>query len=92
VANACYFCAVNRVGVEESPEGGKGIRFWGQSFVADPFGRVLAQAAADQEEIVVCSVDLDLVSEMRDGWSFPLRDRRVDSYGGLTRRFLDAND
>jgi N-carbamoylputrescine amidase len=67
-----------------------GINFWGQSFVADPFGRLVAQASADQEEILVCSVDLDSISEMRDGWSFPYRDRRVDSYGGLTKLFLDA--
>lgn len=92
VANACYFAAVNRVGVEHSPAGDMGIDFWGQSFVADPFGRLVAQAAADQEETLVCSVDLGLISEMRDGWSFPFRDRRVDSYGGLTRLFLDSEE
>jgi N-carbamoylputrescine amidase len=90
VANACYFAAVNRVGVEQSPAGDMGINFWGQSFVADPFGRLVAQAAADREETLVCSVDLNAVSEMRDGWSFPYRDRRVDSYSGLTKLFLDA--
>ena len=89
VANACYFAAVNRVGVEESPDGVNGINFWGQSFVADPFGRVVAQAASDQEEVLVCPIDLELISEMRDGWSFPFRDRRVDAYGGLTSLYLD---
>jgi N-carbamoylputrescine amidase len=90
VANACYFAAVNRVGVEHSPAGDMGLDFWGQSFVADPFGRLVAQAPADREETLVCSIDLDAISEMRDGWSFPYRDRRVDSYGGLTKLFLDA--
>ena len=89
VANACYFSAVNRVGVEHSPAGEMGIDFWGSSFVADPFGRLVAQAAADREETVVCSLDMTLVSEMRDGWSFPFRDRRVDSYAGLTKLYLD---
>ncbi len=89
VANACFYAAVNRVGVEQSPNGVDGINFWGQSFVADPFGRVVAQAAPDQEEVLVCQIDLDQVSEMRNGWSFPFRDRRVDAYGGLARLYLD---
>lgn len=89
VANACYFAAVNRVGVEHSPVGDMGIDFWGQSFVADPFGRLVGQAAADREEILVCSLEPDLISEMRAGWSFPFRDRRVDSYSGLTKLYLD---
>jgi N-carbamoylputrescine amidase len=89
VANACYLAAVNRVGVEHSPVGDMGIDFWGQSFVADPFGRLVAQAAADREEILVCSLEPDLISEMRAGWSFPFRDRRVDSYSDLTKLYLD---
>jgi N-carbamoylputrescine amidase len=89
VANACYFAAVNRVGVEHSPVGDMGINFWGQSFVADPFGRLVGQAAADREEILLCSLEADLISEMRAGWSFPFRDRRVDSYSGLTKLYLD---
>jgi N-carbamoylputrescine amidase len=92
VANACFLTAVNRVGLEKSPgdpEDLEGIDFWGQSFVADPFGRVLAQAAPDQEEVLVCSIDLEAISDMRDGWSFPYRDRRIDAYGGLTSLFLD---
>ncbi|MFC2036395.1 carbon-nitrogen hydrolase [Chloroflexota bacterium] len=89
VANACYFAAVNRVGVEHNPAGDMGIDFWGQSFVADPFGRLVAQAAPDREETLVCPLDLTLIAGMRDGWSFPFRDRRVDSYGGLTKLYLD---
>lgn len=90
VANAYYVACANRVGFEENAEGKGGIDFWGQSFVADPYGRVVKRASQDREEILVCPVDLSLVEEVRDGWSFPFRDRRVDSYDGLTRLFLDA--
>jgi N-carbamoylputrescine amidase len=90
VANAYYVACANRVGFEENPEGKGGIDFWGQSFVADPYGRVVKRASQDREEILVCPVDLSLVEKVRDGWSFPFRDRRVDSYDGLTRLFLDA--
>ena len=90
VANACFVAAVNRVGLEWSPEGGSGINFWGQSFLSDPYGKVVAKAAADREEILVAPVDRDLIEEMRGGWSFPFRDRRVDSYSGLTSLYLDG--
>jgi N-carbamoylputrescine amidase len=89
VANACFLAAVNRLGVEQSPTGPEGINFWGQSFLADPFGRVVAQAPPDREKVLVCSIDLDQIRDMRDGWSFPYRDRRVDAYKGLTSLFLD---
>jgi N-carbamoylputrescine amidase len=89
VANACYLAAVNRVGFEQSPDGEDGIDFWGQSFIADPNGMIVAQASAKQEEILVASVNLDLIDEIRTGWSFPFRDRRVDTYSGLTRLYLD---
>jgi N-carbamoylputrescine amidase len=89
VANACYLAAVNRVGFEESPKSGVGIDFWGRSFVADPNGQVLKQAAGDKEDLLVCSVDLAHVEEVRGSFSFPFRDRRVDSYGGLTKLYLD---
>jgi N-carbamoylputrescine amidase len=90
VANACYLAAVNRVGLERSPAGDDGIDFWGQSFLTDPDGAVVAQASAKQEEIVVAPVDLSMIEQIRSSWSFPFRDRRVDSYDGLTRLFLDA--
>ena len=90
VANACFVAAVNRVGYEENPEGKEGIDFWGQSFVADPFGRLLKKASRNREEIVVCPVDLSYIEEVRDGWSFPFRDRRIDSYHGITRLYLDS--
>lgn len=86
VANGCYVAAVNRVGVER-PEGGDGIEFWGQSFVAGTQGQLLAKASVDREEVVIASVDLDALDDTRTHWPF-LRDRRIDAYEGLTKRFL----
>lgn len=87
VANACYLAAVNRVGFEENSEGKGGLKFWGHSFVADPYGKLLALAADDREEVLVCPVDLALVDRVRDGYCFPFRDRRVESYGDLTKLY-----
>jgi N-carbamoylputrescine amidase len=89
VANACFVAAVNRVGLEVNPEGNEGIDFWGHSFISDPYGKVIAEASADRDEILVAPVDLSIVKEIRESWSFPFRDRRVDSYSGLTRLYLD---
>ena len=105
VANACYLAAVNRVGFEADPsdsvspshgntEGGNpagesGINFWGQSFVADPDGMIVKQASRDDEEILVCEIDLTLIDETKKRFSFPYRDRRVDSYQDLTKLYLD---
>ena len=88
VANACYVAAVNRVGFEKDPAGEKGLDFWGQSFISDPFGKVVAKASEDHEEILVHPVDLGFIKEIKEGWSFPYRDRRIDSYRGLTELFL----
>ena len=84
-----FVAAVNRVG-HEAPAGddGAGIEFWGHSFLADPFGVVLAEAPADREAVLVAEVDLARIEEVRRGWPF-LRDRRVDAYGGITSRYLD---
>lgn len=90
VANGCYVAAVNRTGFEEHPEGQGGLDFWGQSFVADPYGRVLKQASAQDEEVLVCPVDLSQVDEARNLLAHFFRDRRIDSYGGLTQRYLDS--
>jgi len=65
-----------------------GLEFWGGSFIADPFGRVLAQASHDKEEILAADLDLSLVEVTRQHWPF-LRDRRIDAYSGITSRFLD---
>ncbi len=83
IANGVYLCAVNRVGTEGS------VEFFGQSFVSDPFGRVLYRASGEDEEVVVQKVDLGVIEEVRRNWPF-LRDRRVDAYGGLLERALDS--
>jgi N-carbamoylputrescine amidase len=80
IANGLFVVVVNRVGLE-----GK-LTFWGQSFVADPFGRVLAKASADKEEVMVVECDLHLIEETRQNWPF-LRDRRIDAYDNLRVRF-----
>jgi N-carbamoylputrescine amidase len=82
VANGVFVAAANRVGVEG------GLEFWGGSFVVDPFGRVLARASSDREEILIACCDLGLIDETRRNWPF-LRDRRIDAYDGLLQRFLD---
>jgi N-carbamoylputrescine amidase len=87
VANGCFVAAVNRVGFE-NPDGGAGIEFWGQSFVAAPSGQVLARASADQEETLLVPIDLGKVELARTHWPF-LRDRRIDAYGDLAKRFID---
>ncbi len=94
IANGVYVGAVNRVGHEhgdvnqlKGPEGA-GLEFWGGSFIADPFGRVVAQASHDKEEILTAEIDLKLLEDTRRNWPF-LRDRRIDAYAGITKRFID---
>ncbi len=82
IANGVFVVAVNRVGREGN------LEFWGGSFVADPFGRVLARASHDQEEVLVVPCDRRLIGDTRRNWPF-LRDRRIDAYDGLLKRFLD---
>ncbi len=88
IANGVYVAAVNRVGHEPGDPGQAGLEFWGTSFLCDPFGAVLAEASQDREEVLVGEVDLARIEKVRRGWPF-LRDRRIDAYGGLDRRFLD---
>jgi N-carbamoylputrescine amidase len=94
VANGCYVVAPNRIGHEVildtkgKPVNEDGIEFWGQSFVCAPNGQIVAKASVDKEEVVVVPCDLGDVEFSRTHWPF-LRDRRIDAYGGLTRRFLD---
>ena len=102
ISNGVFVGAVNRVGHEHgdvihngvtmrgpgdhTPH--SGLEFWGGSFIADPFGRVIAQASHDQEEILIAEIDLKLLEDTRRNWPF-LRDRRIDAYTGITSRFLD---
>ncbi len=97
ISNGVWVCAVNRVGHEEGdvllngellkgPEGA-GLQFWGGSFIADPFGRIVAQGSHDTEEILYADVDSALVETTRQHWPF-LRDRRIDAYDGVSKRFL----
>ena len=95
VANGCYVCAPNRIGLERiaaadgKPVNADGIEFWGQSFVAAPNGQVVAKALADREQVLVVPCDLEKVEFSRTHWPF-LRDRRIDAYGDLTKRFVDG--
>jgi N-carbamoylputrescine amidase len=89
IANGLYVAAVNRVGHEKPDGDAAGIEFWGNSFVADPQGVLLARGSSDREEILVAEIDPSRIEDVRRNWPF-LRDRRIDAYEGLTRRFLDA--
>jgi N-carbamoylputrescine amidase len=94
IANGVFVAAVNRVGHENGDvrgnvaPTGQGLEFWGGSFLADPFGRVLVEGSHDKEEILIGEIDLKELEEVRRNWPF-LRDRRIDSYGSITHRFID---
>ena len=88
IANGCYVAAVNRVGHEKEKPEDAGLEFWGTSFLCDPYGTVVAEGSTDKEETLVATVDLGKIEECRRHWPF-LRDRRIDAYGDLTRRFRD---
>jgi N-carbamoylputrescine amidase len=89
VANGIYVAVVNRVGYEGKPEkGDAGLEFWGNSFVADPSGQVMAEAAQDKEEILVVECDREKSEDTRRNWPF-FRDRRIDAFGGLLERWSD---
>jgi N-carbamoylputrescine amidase len=88
VANGCYVAVCNRVG-HETPVGGDGLEFWGRSFVAGTQGQLLAKASGDREEIVLAQVDLAKIDDTRTHWPF-LRDRRIDAYADLTKRFIES--
>jgi len=88
IANGVYVAAVNRVGHEKPGPDGAGLEFWGTSFLADPFGVVVAEASTNKEEIVVGEVDLARLEDVRRNWPF-LRDRRIDAYAGIDKRYID---
>ncbi|HUA19625.1 MAG TPA: carbon-nitrogen hydrolase [Bryobacteraceae bacterium] len=86
IANGIYVAAVNRVGYEGAPE--HGLEFWGSSFISDPFGQVIAEASCTNEEILVAECDPRRMEEVRRNWPF-LRDRRIDAYSPILRRWID---
>ena len=93
IANGVYVAGVNRVGHENGDvrgnrASGPGLEFWGGSFLADPFGRVVAKASHTDEEVLIGEIDLALLEDTRRNWPF-LRDRRIDAYAPITSRFLD---
>ena len=95
IANGVYVAAVNRVGHEHGDVRGNrvegpGLEFWGGSFLADPFGRIIAKAAHDREEILIGEIDLHVMEDTRRNWPF-LRDRRIDAYAPIVSRFLDGD-
>jgi N-carbamoylputrescine amidase len=87
IANGVYVASPNRIGHEPEP-GTEGLTFFGHSFIADPFGRYVAEAG-EGEEIVVATCDPALIETVRRNWPF-LRDRRIDAYGPILKRYLDA--
>ncbi len=93
IANGVYVAVVNRVGHETGDvmgksTSGKGLEFWGGSFLCDPFGQVIAEASHDKEEILIGEIDPHKMEDVRRNWPF-LRDRRIDAYGDITKRFID---
>ncbi len=86
VANGIYVAAANRTGLERQVEGTPGIEFWGSSFICDPQGVIIAEASTDNEEVLVADVDPTHLENIRRNWPF-LRDRRIDMYGDITRRY-----
>ena len=88
IANGVFLAAVNRVGHEPGIPGSPGLEFWGTSFLCDPFGVVIAEGSVDKEEILIGEVDIGRIEEVRRNWPF-LRDRRIDAYGGIEKRYLD---
>lgn len=88
VANGLPLAACNRVGFEPAPDDGRGAQFWGSSFVAGPQGEILAQAGTENRELLIADIDMARSENVRRIWPF-LRDRRIDAYGDLTKRFRD---
>ena len=85
ISNGVFLAAANRVGQEDA------LKFWGRSFICNPFGEVLAQAGSDSPEILIADCDLSQIETTRQSWPF-LRDRRIDAYQGIDQRYNDSND
>jgi N-carbamoylputrescine amidase len=91
IANGVYVAAVNRIGLEKENENSPGIEFWGSSFICDPQGVIIAQGSTNKEEILLAEIDPGRIEYIRRNWPF-LRDRRIDSYNGITERFLEETN
>jgi N-carbamoylputrescine amidase len=95
IANGCYVCAPNRIGLEKiagadgKPVNPDGIEFWGQSFVASPNGQIVGKASVNKESVLIADCDLEKVEFSRTHWPF-LRDRRIDAYSDMTKRFIEV--
>ena len=95
IANGCYVCAPNRIGLEKiagpngKPVNDDGIEFWGQSFIAAPNGQIVAKAHTQKEAVLITDCDLEKVEFSRTHWPF-LRDRRIDAYADMTKRFIEV--
>lgn len=95
VANGCYVCSPNRIGTEHvydidgKPASEDGIVFWGQSFISGPNGQIIKKASIENEEVIVQALDLEQVEFSRTHWPF-LRDRRIDAYEGITKRYIGS--
>ncbi len=90
IANGVYVAEANRIGHEPAPEGhqGEGIQFWGQSFISDPSGQIIAKAGIEEEQILMAECDFAKIDVQRTHWPF-LRDRRIDAYDNITKRYID---
>jgi N-carbamoylputrescine amidase len=86
ISNGVYVAAVNRVGFEGPPD--RGLEFWGSSFVAGPFGEIIAQASETSEEVLLADCDPGRVEQVRQNWPF-LRDRRIDAYQPIIQRWIE---
>lgn len=88
IANGVYVCSVNRIGFEQPVKEQSGLEFWGSSFICDPQGVIIAEASYNKEEIIQAELDLEHLETIRRNWPF-LRDRRIDAYSEITKRYLD---
>lgn len=90
IANGVYVAAANRTGFEQAAGASSGIEFWGSSFVVDPQGVLVSEASVEKEEVLLAEIDPGHIETIRTNWPF-LRDRRIDAYGGITKRYLDED-
>jgi len=88
IANGVYVASVNRIGIEKQNPDSAGIEFWGRSFICDPQGVILSEASYEKEEVIIAEIDPQRIEYIRRNWPF-LRDRRIDSYQNITKRFDD---